>query len=130
VRRFFPAVVAALALAACGVSASPSPSPATPPPSAAASSSSAAISGPEVPESPIDGVVIDVQRTSLVDVQGFTIRTEEGQEFEFRIGALENAAEFPPSHLGEHMADGVPVRVTFDVAGTELVATHLDDAPQ
>ena len=122
------ALAASAVVVACGVTGSPSPSPS---PSAAPQSPTAiptTTSGSVFPESPIDGVVIDVDRTSLVNVQNFTIRTTDGRTFEFRVGELDNVAEFPPSHLAEHMADGVPVRVTFHVEGTELVATHLDDA--
>jgi hypothetical protein len=114
-------LLTALIVAACGATASFSPSPST--------SATPPATSSVHPASPIDGVVVDVERTSLVDVQAFTIRTADGQTYEFRVGSLENAAEFPPSHLNEHMADGVPVRVTFHVEGTALVATHLDDAP-
>jgi hypothetical protein len=113
----------ALLLGACGNPTSQSPS------ATASSATSPATSSSVFPESPVDGVVIGVDQTSLVDVQSFTIRTGDGRQFEFKVGRLENATEFPPSHLAEHQADGSPVRVTFDIEGTELVATRLDDAP-
>lgn len=112
-----------LALAACGSStgSSPSPSPAEPSPSAPPSPSSAA-----VPESPVEGLVIDIEETGP-DVRGFTIRSEDGDTWTFRIGELDNGDEFPPSHLHAHQDDDYPVLVTFHVEGGDLVATHLDD---
>jgi hypothetical protein len=114
-----------LMVAACAPTTTPSLSPVpTTSPSAASQSSDSPF-----PTSPLDGVVIDVSQTSLVDVLAFEIRTADGREFEFKVGELDNVAEFPPSHLAEHMADSVPIRVEFHVENNELIATHLDDAP-
>jgi hypothetical protein len=74
------------------------------------------------------GVVVNVDAVSLTEVRGFTIRTPDGRTLAFRIGALENGAEFPPGHLGEHVATATPVRVTYRDEGGELVAVRLDDA--
>ena len=115
---------------ACAVSGTRTAAPsATTAPSSSPSNPAVSISPGVIPDSPLDGVVIGIDQTSLVDVQSFTVRTSSGQSYEFRIGQLDNAEEFPPSHLSAHMADGVPVRVTFHLEGTDLVATHLDDAP-
>ena len=102
------AVVAALALAGCRptVSASPSMAP---------------------PTSPIVGVVIDVESSGLNEVSSFVLRTDDGTTYTFEIGDLENAAEFPPGHLREHMATSSPVRVFFDVDGDRLLVTRLED---
>jgi hypothetical protein len=59
------------------------------------------------------GVVVAVDSVSLAEVTGFTIRTAEGRTIEFSLGALQNGAEFPPGHLVEHIASGVPVVVTY-----------------
>jgi hypothetical protein len=74
------------------------------------------------------GVVVEVDSVSLTEVLGFTIRTSDGRTVEFLVGPLENPVEFPPAHLGVHLADGVPVRVTFRQSGTERVAIRLEDA--
>jgi hypothetical protein len=74
------------------------------------------------------GVVIDVDAVSLTEVRGFTIRTPDGRTVVFRIGALENGTEFPPGHLGEHVATATPIRVTYHEEGGELVAVRLEDA--
>lgn len=75
------------------------------------------------------GVVVEVDAASLTEVLGFTLRTADGRTVEFVVGPLENPAEFPPSHLAAHRADGEPVRVTYEQAGTDRVAIRLEDAP-
>jgi hypothetical protein len=74
------------------------------------------------------GIVVFVDSVSLTDVRGFAIRTEDGRTIEFRVGQLENASEFPPSHLGEHQATSIPIRVTFRDEAGERVALRLEDA--
>jgi hypothetical protein len=76
------------------------------------------------------GVVVAVDSAGLTDVRGFTLRTADARTIEFRIGRLQNPVQFPPAHLGVHLADGVPVRVTFEVVGDERVAIRLEDAPR
>jgi hypothetical protein len=75
------------------------------------------------------GVVIAVESVSLTDVQAFTIRTADGRTIVFRVGVLENGADFPPGHLGEHQATAAPIRVTYRDDSGEHVAIRLDDAP-
>jgi hypothetical protein len=74
------------------------------------------------------GVVVAVESAGLADVRGFTLRTSDGRAVDFRVGRLENEAQFPPSHLGTHLGDAVPVRVTFLLVGAERVAIRLEDA--
>ena len=101
-------LLAAVAVAGCrpAVSASPTVAP---------------------PSSPIVGVVIDVESSGLNEVSSFVLRTDDGTTYTFEIGDLENAAEFPPGHLREHMATSSPVRVFFDVDGDRLLVTRLED---
>jgi hypothetical protein len=111
--RLAVTLVAALLVAACGPAASPSvPPPGTPPPA----------------ESPVVGVVTGVDSEGLNAVHGFSLRTEAGMWLEIEIGDLENAAEFPPAHLQEHLATASPIRVFFRVDGDRLVAYRLEDA--
>jgi hypothetical protein len=74
------------------------------------------------------GVVIFVDSVSLTDVRAFWIRTSDGRTVQFRIGQLENGAQFPPGHLGEHEVTAVPVRVTYRDEAGEHVAIRLEDA--
>jgi hypothetical protein len=73
------------------------------------------------------GVVVAVESAGLADVRGFTLRTSDGRTIDFRVGRLENEVQFPPSHLGAHLGDAVPVRVTFLLVGAERVAIRLED---
>jgi hypothetical protein len=75
------------------------------------------------------GLVVAVDSSGLTDVRGFTIRTGDGRNIVFRIGVLENGAQFPPGHLLEHVATGVKVVVTYRRENGELVAIRIDDAP-
>jgi hypothetical protein len=74
-------------------------------------------------------VVVAVQATSLTNVQGFSIRTQDGRTVDFRLGPVDNANQFPPGHLAEHKVSVVPVRVTYIEESGALVAVHLEDAP-
>ncbi len=78
--------------------------------------------------SPTEGVVVDVDSAGLADVTGFTIRTGDGREIVFGVGDLENAADFPPAHLGEHLSSGVPVTVWFRTEANGPVAYRIEDA--
>ncbi|MDQ2964761.1 MAG: hypothetical protein M3R57_02815 [Chloroflexota bacterium] len=73
------------------------------------------------------GVVLAVDSQSLTDIRGFTLRTTDGRVIDFRIGRLENAVNFPPAHLGVHLEDGFPIRVTFHTEGLDRVAVRLED---
>ncbi len=80
------------------------------------------------PASPVTGVLTDIEATGLTTVTAITLRTADGVQTTFRIGVLENGAEFPPGHLTEHMATSSPVRVYFrDEDGTPVVY-RIEDA--
>jgi hypothetical protein len=74
------------------------------------------------------GVVVSVDAVSLTDVRGFAIRTADGRIVVFRVGSLENAAEFPPGHLAEHAVTAAPILVTYRDEDGEHVAIRLEDA--
>ena len=79
--------------------------------------------------SPIDGVVIAVDAASLTDIRAFTLQISGGVKLDFKLGAIENATQFSPSHLKEHQATSVPIRVWFTLQNGERVAYRLEDAP-
>jgi hypothetical protein len=79
--------------------------------------------------SPIDGQVVKLESEGLTKVRGFVLRTDDGRELAFSIGVLENGAEFPPSHLAEHMATGSAVRISFRDEGGVPVVYRIEDAP-
>jgi hypothetical protein len=85
---------------------------------------------PEV-QSPVDGIVTSVDVVSLTDVRGFTLQPLGGGGLvvAFKLGPLENATAFSPSHLKEHQATSEPIRVWFRIENGERVAYRLEDAP-
>ena len=83
----------------------------------------------QVPRETETGIVIAVDSSGLTNVRGFSIRTNEGLTLVFRIGVLENGAQFPPGHLLEHAATGVKVVVTYRRENGDLVAIRIEDAP-
>ena len=106
------AIAAALAVGACDTG--------TPAPSSPAAS--------VVVTSPAVGLLTGIDAEGLTKVTGFRLRTDDGAEVPFRIGILENGAEFPPGHLAEHMALTTKVRVFFREEGGERVVYRLEDA--
>jgi hypothetical protein len=120
-------VASVLALASIGVAAcGPAGSSAAP---SSAVALSPAVASPAEITSQLDGQVVKLDTEGLTKVRGFTLRTDSGQEVAFKIGVLENGAQFPPGHLAEHMATGSAVRVTFSKEGDALVVTRIEDAP-
>jgi hypothetical protein len=120
---------AALLLAAAIVACIPTPAT-TPGPVGTASINVPASGTPAADTgSPIDGILTDIDSEGLTRVTGFRLRTNDGQEIAFKIGTLENGAEFPPGHLAEHLATSSPIRVYFREQGPDLVVYRLEDAP-
>lgn len=74
------------------------------------------------------GVVVAVQATSLTNVEGFSIRTQDGRTVDFRVGTIENATTFPPGHLAEHKVSLVPIRVTYVERDGAREAVRIEDA--
>lgn len=75
------------------------------------------------------GFVVDMKSVSLTQVDSFTLRTPEGTELAFRIGAIElDGGAFPAGHLREHMALNQAVAVAYRVENGERVAYRLVDA--
>jgi hypothetical protein len=87
------------------------------------------LAAPVTVMSPVDGTVIKLYTEGLTKVRGFVLRTDAGTEIAFTMGPLDNAVEFPPSHLAEHMATGAPVRVSFGREGEIPVVHRVEDAP-
>jgi hypothetical protein len=108
-------LVLALSVAACGSTGPSAPATATPDPSTLVS--------------PLDGQVVKLDTEGLTRVRGFVLRTDAGAEVPFVIGILENAVQFPPSHLAEHMATGTAVRAWFHVEDGRASVYRLEDAP-
>lgn len=77
----------------------------------------------------VAGFVVDMKSTSLTQVDSFTLRTPEGTEIAFRVGALElDGGAFPAGHLREHMALSQAVAVAYREEDGERMAYRLVDA--
>ena len=75
------------------------------------------------------GYVIDVKSTGLTEIQSFTLRTTDGQELLFQVGALElDGGAFPAGHLREHMALNAGVAVAYREENGARIAYRLVDA--
>ena len=83
---------------------------------------------PALPASPVEGVVIAVDSAGLGQVSGFTVRAADGFAYVLSLGALENATEFSPSHLAEHMASSERIRAYFRLEAGTPVVYRLEDA--
>jgi hypothetical protein len=83
---------------------------------------------PELPPSPVVGVVVAIDQVSLTQVNSFDVRTAEGTTVRLRVGVLDNATQFSLSHLATHMATGVPIRAFYRLVNGEPVVYHLEDA--
>lgn len=90
---------------------------------------SAAPGSPGPLTSPVEGVPIDIEAEGFTQVTAFTIRTDDGAQLRFRMGPLENATRFPPTHLAEHLAGSTKIVVFFRPEGSDEVAYRLEDAP-
>ncbi len=114
------AALVALALAGCGYDdAVPSHDHA----------GSAAPGSPGALVSPVEGVPVDIEAEGFTQVTAFTIRTDDGRQLRFLLGPLENATQFPPTHLAEHLAGSTRIVVFFRPEGSDEVAYRLEDAP-
>lgn len=74
------------------------------------------------------GIVTSIDSEGLTAVRSFTLRSQDGTEQVYTIGALENGNQFPPGHLAEHQALATPIRVWYRTENGERVAFRLEDA--
>lgn len=82
-----------------------------------------------LPPSPVDGVVIAVDSAGLGQVKTFVLRLRDASTITFTLGTLENATQFSPAHLAEHMATSAPVRAFYRVENGLPTVYRLEDAP-
>jgi len=86
------------------------------------------VSTRELPASPVTGIVVAVDSAGLGQVRGFTVRGDGGYAYVLQLGALENATEFSPSHLTEHMATSQPIRAYYRLENGVPTVYRLEDA--
>jgi hypothetical protein len=79
----------------------------------------------------VRGVLLEVQSPSIQRVDGFTLRTDAGQELVFSAAPDFNAGAthvMTPGHMRQHMALADPVLVTYREENGKLVALSATDA--
>lgn len=75
------------------------------------------------------GLVTDVRSSSLVDIDGFQLRTSDGRTLDFSTRDLPYRDDgFPPQHLREHQALAEPITVTYRVTDGRNDVVKLQDA--
>ena len=75
------------------------------------------------------GLVTSVTSTSLVSIDGFQLRTQDGRTLDFSTKDLPYREDgFPPQHLREHQALAQPVTVTYRVTDGRNDVVKLQDA--
>ena len=94
----------------------------------ALSKPAATASPPEVPPSPVVGVVVFIDEKSLGEISSFNLLTPDGKTVSLTMGVLDNAVQFSPSHLATHMATGVPIRAFYRLQNGLPTVYHLEDA--
>jgi hypothetical protein len=79
----------------------------------------------------VRGVLLDVTSTNLSQVDGFTLRADDGRELAFTVGPNFNANvshAMTPGHMRQHMALADPVLVNYREQDGKLVALSATDA--
>jgi len=71
-----------------------------------------------------DGLVVEMQAASILQVASLTLRTDDGTLVEMIV---EGDAGITASHLREHMALAEPVSITVRYADGLTIATRIDD---
>ena len=77
------------------------------------------------------GVLLEVQSPGIQRVDGFTLRTDTGQEMTFVAAPDFNSGAthaMTPGHMRQHMALADPVLVTYREENGTLVALSATDA--
>ena len=76
------------------------------------------------------GVIVAVDSAGLSNVNTFTLRQADGTNLKFELTKQENAVQFPPGHLQQHLATARLTQVWYRAEGGVLFAIQLADAPQ
>jgi len=77
------------------------------------------------------GIVIEVDAPSLTQLNGFTLRTDDGDTLELAIAPEANTADpqegFVPSHLREHALALTKVKVSYRQSVGQLLVIRIED---
>jgi hypothetical protein len=73
------------------------------------------------------GLVVTVDSPTFGRVDGFELRTDEGEIVAFDTTEMEFRPEFPAAHLADHQRMAEPVRVTYRRDGDRRIVVRLAD---
>lgn len=76
----------------------------------------------------VEGIITDVQSSSLTEIDLFTVRTNDGETIVFRIAPdahPEPEEGFVPGHLRSHAVGAEQVKVYYREENGEFLATRL-----
>ena len=68
--------------------------------------------GTTAPESVFEGLITGVEVRTLLDIESIEVTDDDGKSLEFHA-AGRRFVEFTPSHVREHMLQGLGVTVTY-----------------
>ena len=74
----------------------------------------------------VRGLVLDLGAKSLLELESLTIEDESGTRWTFAARG-KRLAEFTPSHVREHMVQGLQVTVIFHRQDGELIIDNITD---
>ena len=81
-------------------------------------------------ERSVVGIILDVQSTSLTQIESFTMRTNDGETLVFHVApdARPDPQEgFVPGHLRSHAVAAEQVKIFYREENGDLLATRLVD---
>jgi hypothetical protein len=73
------------------------------------------------------GLVVTVDSPSIGRVDGFELRTDDGEIIAFDTTEMDFRPEFPAAHVAEHQRMAEPVRVTYRRVGERRIVVRLAD---
>ena len=73
------------------------------------------------------GLVVTVDSPSIGRVDGFELRTDDGEILTFDTTEMEFRPEFAAAHVAEHQRMAEPVRVTYRRDGDRRIVVRLAD---
>ena len=72
----------------------------------------------------VHGAIVVVEARSLLELASLELRDKDGAAWHFKAEGYQG---FTPSHLREHMGQGVPVTVSYHTEDGVLMIDSIDD---
>ena len=92
---------------------------------AVACSSEAQPGTPSAEQSKLTGIVLDVAAGSLTQIETLSVQDVTGAKWNFEA---EGYRDWLPSHVRDHMVQGLPIIVTYHEEAGVLLVDEIEDA--